>query len=863
MRMISIQIEKEDEIWYNNKYKGDIMKKQNEEINVERFNPSFEEGLTLEEVSLRKSQGLTNHTKKGSSKSILSILVDNILTFSNLMYAVIFVLLFSAGASISQYIFVIILTVNTCIGIFQEIRSKQMIDKLSLESAPVATVIRHSERIDLPFEEIVLDDIIYLTPGRAIPTDAILVSGEVEVNESQLTGESIPVRKHVGDTLYSGSFVVSGNCYGRVERVGSDNSIEKIASAAKKYSKPESEIKKSLGLLLRFVCIIFVPTMLILYYKAYFFDNPVNGFFHQIFAVIKSFFAHSGNELRYHEAVVNTSGALLGMIPQGLILLTTVALAVSVVRLGKHKTLVQDMYCIEMLAHVDVLCLDKTGTITDGSMTVTRFIEMKRDEYPVTDIIGSMNEALQETNMTARALEAYFGKSKKFVPVQVHPFSSETKFSAVTFVNEGTFILGAPEFVLKGNFESVAEKVNEYANQGYRVLALAYSSQPLKDGKVQKNPKLVALILIEDQIRKEAYDTIKFFKENGVAVKVISGDNPVTVSEVSRRVGIENAEDYISLEGLSDEEVALAADHYTVFGRVKPNQKKILVQALKKAGHTVAMTGDGVNDILALKEADCSIAMASGCDAVRNVAQLVLLDSNFASMPKVVAEGRRVINNIQQSAVLYLTKTLLTMFIAIFTMTGLMALTGNPNYPFQPIQMIIIEMLPIGLASFFLALQPNHKIVEGHFMTNVIKNSLPGALSIAILTAIICLVAKPLGISSISSQNELVTVMMMVVMTNCLLVLYHACKPFNKVKIAMFAFVSIFTVLGLIASIASWQLLGINFRTLFSFVPLVRQLSDGSYYANPLLLALLLASCSFFVISLTRTIINYIGKPNH
>ena len=836
------------------------MKKQLTETNIERFNPSFEQGLSNEEVALRKSQGLVNATKKGSSKSLLSIIVDNVLTFSNLMYAVIFVLLISAKASISQYIFVIILTVNTCIGIIQEIRSKQMIDKLSLESAPVVTAIRSGEKIDVKVEEVVLDDIIYLTPGRAIPTDAILVSGEVEVNESQLTGESIPVRKRIGDTLYSGSFVVSGNCYGHVERIGKDNSIEKIASAAKKYSKPKSEIKKTLGLLLRFVCIIFVPTMLILYYKAYFYDNPVNGFFHQLFAIIKSLFAHAGNEIRYHEAVVNTSGALLGMIPQGLILLTTVALAVSVVRLGKHKTLVQDMYCIEMLAHVDVLCLDKTGTITDGSMTVTRFIEMKRDEYPVADIVASMNEALQESNATARALENYFGRSQKFVAGKIYPFSSDTKYSAVTFVNDATYILGAPEFVLKGGFEGIADKVNEYANQGYRVLALAVTNQPLKDGKVQKNPKLVALILIEDQIRKEAYDTIKFFKDNGVQVKVISGDNPVTVSEVSRRVGIDKAEDYISLEGLSDEEVALAANHYTVFGRVKPNQKKILVQALKKEGHTVAMTGDGVNDILALKEADCSIAMASGCDAVRNVAQLVLLDSNFASMPKVVAEGRRVINNIQQSAVLYLTKTLLTMFIAIFTMTGLVALTGNPNYPFQPIQMIIVEMLPIGLASFFLALQPNHKIVQGHFMTNVIKNSLPGALSIAILIAVICVVAKPLGISSVATQNELVTVMMIVVLTNCLLVLYHACKPFSKIKLAMFIFVAITSFLALIASVANLTILGINFRNLFSFVPLTRSLGDGTYYANPLLLALLLASCSLFVITLTRIIIGLFDK---
>ena len=336
-------------------------------------------------------------------------------------------------------------------------------------------------------------------------------------------------------------------------------------------------------------------------------------------------------------------------------------------------------------------------------------------------------------------------RKQKYTPTEILAFSSENKYSAVNFEDTGTFVLGAPEFVLKSGFDNVAEQVNEYANQGLRVLALAYSQLPIKDGKVQKVPKLTALILIEDQIRKEAFDTIKFFKDNNVQVKVISGDNPVTVSEVARRVGIENAEDYISLEGLTDEEVALAANNYTVFGRVKPNQKKILVTALKQAKHTVAMTGDGVNDILALKEADCSIAMASGCDAVRNVAQLVLLDSNFASMPRVVAEGRRVINNIQQSAALYLTKTLLTMIIAIFTMTGLIALSGKVGYPLTSIQMILIELFPIGLASFVLALQPNKSIVRGKFLSNVIKKSLPGAITVGVQVAIASLLAKPLG----------------------------------------------------------------------------------------------------------------------
>ena len=504
---------------------------------IERYHPNYLIGLSSEQVETRTTSGLLNITSKGSSKTFLGIIFKNFFTFFNGMYALIFLLLLSAKTSLANYSFIIIILINTFIGIIQELRSKRMIDKLSLLSTPKAMVIRNGEKMQIKIEEIVLDDIMYLSSGNQVTTDAILIHGEVEVNESQLTGESIPIRKAAGDTLYSGSFIVSGNCHSQVERVGKDNEIEKLSSQARKYNKPKSEILRSLSYLLRFVGIVIIPIGLILYANAENIDlskwDDMKNFFHR--------------SPTYGSSIVTTSAALIGMIPAGLFLLTSVALAIGVLRLARHKTLVQEIYCIEMLARVDVLCLDKTGTITDGSMTVTRFVEHRRNsEYNVQDIVSSMNSALQETNSTSKALEAYFGYGKKLTPTEIIPFSSDNKYSAVTFGEEGTYILGAPEFVLKNNYDRVAEEVNEYANQGLRVLALAHSALPLRNGKIQRVPRIVALILIEDQIRREAYDTIKYFKDNGVEVKVISGDNPVTVSEVSKRVGIENAEDYIS-----------------------------------------------------------------------------------------------------------------------------------------------------------------------------------------------------------------------------------------------------------------------------------------------------------------------------
>ena len=833
-----------------------MAKKQIKSVDVERFNPDPRLGLTLEQVNTRIAQGLVNKENNASNRSILSIIASNVLTFFNLMFVLIFILLISADAPLLNFTFVVLITVNTIIGIFQEIKTKIIIDKLSLQARANVKVLRDGKIEKIGINEVVLDDIIKLSAGDAIVSDSICLDSELEVNESQLTGEAIPVKKSIGDTLYSGSFVVSGNCLAKVERVGKENYIETIASEAKKMSKPKSEIMSSLNHLLRFVGFIFIPLGIVLYSRL---ESPnwEVGFANKIFGFFNSFFNHSAT---YNQSILNTSSALIGMIPSGLVLLTTIALAVGAQRLAKHNTLVQNIYCIEMLSHVDVICLDKTGTITDGTMNVTRYIETKKNEFDVKEIISNMNSALNEPNATSRALENYFGLSKKLKVLEVLPFKSENKYSAVTFDKLGTFVLGAPEFVLKNEYERIEEEVNNYANEGLRVLALAHVAG-LKNERIAKNPKLVALILIEDQIRKEAFDTIKFFQDNNVQVKIISGDNPVTVAEVARRVGVNNADNYISLDGMSDEDVEQVAMEYAVFGRVKPNQKKILVQALKANKHTVAMTGDGVNDILALKEADCSIAMASGVDAVKNVSQIVLLDSNFSSLPQIVLEGRRVINNVERSASLYLVKTLFTMILALLTAIGFLdKFFPGSGYPFIPAQLVLLEAFAIGIPSIVLALQPNKKLVHGKFLLNVIMKSLPGALTIGLQVIIAYFFAIKLGFS----KAELATVLSFSTTATCLLVLFIVCLPFNKLKGIMFGsmFIVIMTIFILSTTNVIWSNSNgviLDFQKQFGYVALFKDVG-GYYNANALLLAFSLSSISYVVIIAFDVLITFISN---
>ena len=735
-----------------------------------RYNTNIETGLTSEVAEHRKLQNLCNTKSVGSTKSIPVIILSNVFTFFNLLNYAIAAWIIHAfkWEAWNKIFFVAIVTANIVISIVQEIRSKKVIDRLSILSAPNAVILRDGITFEIPVNEVVLDDILCLSSGNQIASDAILVEGSIEVNESLLTGESDAVIKNPGDILYSGSFVVSGHCKARVERVGKDNYIEKLTSQAKKYRKPKSDLLKTLTSIVRFMGILIIPLGTLVFMSQY---EGASGWLG--FAGTKD----------YLQAVQTTSGAVIGMIPSGLFLLTSIALAVGVIRLAQNNTLVQELYCIEMLARVDVLCLDKTGTITDGTMYVKDVIEYSnKTGLNVKSIYSAMQNVLNDNNVTSKALEEKFGRAKKIKHKNLIPFSSIRKFSAVEFEKYGTFVLGAPEFVLGSNFNLVQQDVSNSAEKGYRVICLAHSQGSIVDNKVEGNVLPIALILIEDTIRPDAIETIEYFKTSGVEVKVISGDNPLTVAKISERAGIENADQYISLDGLTDKEVISAARKYTVFGRVSPSQKKLLIQTLKLFGKTVAMTGDGVNDILALREADCSISLGSGSDAARNVSHLVLLDSNFGSMPKVVSEGRRVINNVQRVASLFLTKTIFSLLLALYCVLG-----PHHNYPIGTQHLIIIDLCVTGIPSFILALEPNNNKVVGKFFINVIKNALPGALAIAITTAVVFFVDK-LGVTLEPEGGTLVTSSIIVLNATytCFTVLHKVCKPFNALRRTLF-----------------------------------------------------------------------------
>ncbi len=725
-------------------------KKLEEKLELKRYDTDPDKGLTDDIIEQRKLEGLVNVTKSGSTKSIKKIIFSNLITFFNILTFCIAGVLISVGAYTDLF-FVVIVTANIIIGIIQEVKAKKIIDKLSLMSAPTAFVIRNGVKSEIPITEVVLDDILVLESGKQIPADSIVIDGSLEVNESLLTGESDSIVKKPGDILYSGSFVVSGNCKAKVEKVGKDNFISRVSGEAKLYKKPKSDLHRSLNWIIYAMALIIIPIGVTLFYIQYF-----------------------QNGVEYVTAIRKTAGAMVGMIPSGLMLLSSVALAVGVIRLAQNNVMVQELYCIEMLARVNVLCLDKTGTITDGTMSVKDVVEFDNNFGISTKVvINGMLNALEENNLTQRALEEKFGSNKRIKHRSLIHFSSQRKFNAVSFERYGTFIMGAPEFVLKGDFEKYQKQVDSYSKQGYRVLALAHKegfieNDTLPEGEIV----LVALILIEDNIRPDAIETINYFKESGVEVKVISGDNPLTVAKISERAGISNADECISLDGMSDEDVFRAATRYTVFGRVSPDQKRILVRALKEAGKTVAMTGDGVNDILALREADCSIAMASGSEAARNVSHLVLLDSNFSSMPKVVAEGRRVINNVSRVACLFLTKTIFSFLLA------LQAINSSGIYPISTVQLSIIDFFVVGIPSFFLVLEPNNKEVDTKFLTNILKGALPGAITILICSVITFKLVDYLNYDFMTSS----TIIIIVATNTCLMVLFKVCKPFNKLR---------------------------------------------------------------------------------
>ena len=666
------------------------------------------------------------------------------------------VALIYVGAPIVDFFFCVIFIANILIGIIQELRAKKSIDKLTLISEKTIKVVRNSQICDIMSKDIVLDDIILLGLGSQIPTDCIVVNGEIEVNESLLTGESVPVKKKVGDPIFAGSFITTGSCYARAEKVGRENYVEKLSEKAKKYKKPYSELMSSLKIIISVIGVIIVPLATAFIYKSL--DSSL------------------------YDSIRGTSTLVIGLIPSGLFLLTSMALAVGVIKLAKHHTLVQDLYSLEMLARVDTICFDKTGTITDGKMNVKDVIELiSFKKYSVNDIFGSMLFALKDENQTAIALKNYFGLNDLLKPKEIMPFNSQRKLSAVSFSRNGTYAFGAPEYILsKKDYAKIRNQVNQYAKIGYRVIILASSPKSIENDVLPNDFNPIAIVLIVDNIREDAISTINWFKNNNVDIKVISGDNPITVSEISKRVGIENAGNYISLEGLSENEVYDSANKYTVFGRVSPEQKAILIKALKAAGHTTAMTGDGVNDILALKEADCAITVASGSDAARNVSNIVLTDNNFNSLPKVVFEGRRVINNIQSTASLYLMKTVFTLFIALFTLF----LPFYKNYPFQLPHMFMLEMFIIGLPSFFLSLQSNDALVSGRFLPAVIRKAFPCAILMLLNVVFIEIFRLTLGTFT---TNVYITMEVYAFSSAGLICLYNICKPLNKFRGILFS----------------------------------------------------------------------------
>ena len=715
-----------------------------------RYNPDKNIGLSKEQVNERIKDNLVNFNTNVKTKSAKEIILENTVTLFNIINAILAVAIILVG-SYKNLGFLLIIVLNTVISTFQELHSKSVIDKLSVVSASKVKVLRDKEEYDVNLDEVVLDDIIILELGNQVITDAIIVDGVVEVDESFITGESDTLIKKEGDMLLSGSFIVSGNAKAKVEHIGYDNYTAKISSDTK-YIKPiSSEIMRSLNKIVKTISVIIVPLGILLFAR-------------QLYL--------SGNTLQ--NAVVNTVAAIIGMIPEGLVLLTSTVFAVSVIRLSKEKVLVQDLYCIESLARVDVICLDKTGTITEGKMEVVDVIPLDGEtKASLGDILGSMMAATKDKNATAIAIRDAYYRKPKWKVEEVIPFSSEKKYSGVKFATD-TYLIGAVEFVLKDHGKSYQKMLDDYIKK-YRVLVLVKVNNY---GKKNEERKALGFILLQDKVRKEAKKTLEYFKEQGVAIKIISGDNPITVSAIAKRAGLTEKLRVIDLSTLnSEEEIQKAALEYDIFGRVKPEEKYLLIRALKEVGHNVAMTGDGVNDCLALKEADCSIAMASGSDAARSVSQLVLLDSNFASMPSVVAEGRRSINNLERSASLFLVKTIYAGILAF------LFLFIEMSYPFIPIQLTLASVVTIGIPSFVLALEPNKERVKGKFLVNVLKKSAPPAFTIILNILLICLAGQMFSLS----YAKISTLCLTLTGYTSFILLFKICRPFNRIRLILFS----------------------------------------------------------------------------
>lgn len=726
-------------------------------------------GLSTAEVEFRKKAGLSNESVDSSTKTVAQIIRSNVVTYYNLIFLIITILLIVVG-SFRDLTFLPIIIANMLIGIIQELRSKKILDDLTILNTPKITVRRDGSDQEVLADELVQDDVIMLSAGGQIPADALVLSGNITVNEALITGEADEIVKKEGDSLFSGSFVISGECMAKLEKVGKDSYISGLMLQATQTKEGEqSEMIRALNRLVQTVGVIILPIGAIMFLQQYFFSG----------ATMK-------------DSVTGMVAAILGMIPEGLYLLASVAMVVSVMRLGKQKVLIHDMKCIETLARVNVLCVDKTGTITVPEMEVAQFILAKdqslaaeekeketdrqseyknqtaeEEKHKVAKTISDCVRALPCDNATMEALQQYFTEPMENSAEKIVPFSSATKYSGVVLAGKA-YVVGAPEFVLRQDYAAVQGTIEEFLEKGYRVLVFAEYEGNLDGKELTENASPIAFILLNNAIREGAMDTFRYFSKRGVEVKVISGDNPVTVSEIAKKAGIRHAEKQVDAATLKTADaVRKAAKKYTVFGRVTPEQKRLLVQTLKEQGKTVAMTGDGVNDILALKDADCSIAMASGSEAASQVAQLVLLDNDFNKMPAVVMEGRRVVNNIGRTASLYLVKNIFSMLLAVFSMLFLI------DYPLEPSQVSLISVFTIGIPSFFLALEQNRNQIHGHFLTNVLIQALPAGITDFIVVSGLVIFCREFGVEK-ECVSTSCTILIAVV---GFMILYHIAKP--------------------------------------------------------------------------------------
>lgn len=719
------------------------------------------EGLSPQETKLRQSNGLSNIMPPSNTKSEGQIIKENVLTFFNLIFLVLALCLCLVG-SFKNLMFLLVAAANTVVGSFQEIRAKRAVDKLTLVAAGTAKAIRSGQRISVRTDQLVRDDIVEFAAGDQICADAVVRDGQLQVNESLLTGEADAILKNPGDTLKSGSFVISGRARVQLTHVGSESYAAKLAAEARRNVRStKSEMMLSLTKLITVVGIALIPLGIILFLRH----------FLSVF---------QGLPLR--DSVESTVSALIGMIPEGLYLLTSVAIAASCLKLSRKRVLVQDMNCIETLAHVDVLCVDKTGTITEPTMEVTDVYPLNSERFSYDDIekiLAAFYHGEEPDNETARAMGQQFAGETTWRAVKRMAFSSSTKWSGADFGENGRYVVGAPEFIMGDRYDSIRSEAEPWSERGCRVLLLAAYDTAFDDGPLQSaHVAPIALVFLSNLLRPDAQETFRYFASQGVSVRVISGDNPITVAQVATRAGIENADRYVDAMTLSTEQdFEEAVKYYTVFGRVTPEQKRYLVRAFQKQGHTVAMTGDGVNDVLALKDANCGIAMASGSQAASQVAQIVLLNSQFSAMPAIVAEGRRVINNIQRAASLFLVKNIFS-----FALTLLLLFIDMP-YPLLPIQLSLISTFTIGIPSFFLALEPNYARVEGKFMRNVIRRAMPGGLTNLTIVLLAGFFTSTFGLSN----EQLNTICVWVMSAVGLVTLYHVSVPFTRLRLAVLA----------------------------------------------------------------------------